>query len=151
MMNFRKILPLLLLFACSLYAQDNMKDKKEQVKALKVAFLTSELDLSTQEAEKFWPLYNVYDDKQFEIRHQKMKAFKNRLNSESLNKISEKDANILLTQMEAADEELFYLRKKFSKSLRTILPASKILKLKKAEDDFYRKLLQQYGDRGKRR
>ncbi|KQB44267.1 putative sensor of ECF-type sigma factor [Flavobacterium daejeonense] len=151
MMNFRKILPLLLLFACSLYAQDNMKDKKEQVKALKVAFLTSELDLSTQEAEKFWPLYNVYDDKQFEIRHQKMKAFKNRLNSESLNKISEKDANILLTQMEAADEELFYLRKKFSKSLRTILPASKILKLKKAEDDFYRKLLQQYGDRGKRK
>ncbi|WP_316930451.1 sensor of ECF-type sigma factor [Flavobacterium daejeonense] len=151
MMNFRKILPLLLLFACSLYAQDNMKDKKEQVKALKVAFLTSELDLNTQEAEKFWPLYNVYDDKQFEIRHQKMKAFKNRLNSESLNKISEKDANILLTQMEAADEELFYLRKKFSKSLRTILPASKILKLKKAEDDFYRKLLQQYGDRGKRR
>ncbi len=150
-MNFRKILPLLLLFACSLYAQDNMKDKKEQVKALKVAFLTSELDLSTQEAEKFWPLYNVYDDKQFEIRHQKMKAFKNRLNSESLNKISEKDANILLTQMEAADEELFYLRKKFSKSLRTILPASKILKLKKAEDDFYRKLLQQYGDRGKRK
>lgn len=150
-MNFRKILPLLLLFACSLYAQDNMKNKKEQVKALKVAFLTSELDLSTQEAEKFWPLYNVYDDKQFEIRHQKMKAFKNRLNSESLNKISEKDANILLTQMEAADEELFYLRKKFSKSLRTILPASKILKLKKAEDDFYRKLLQQYGDRGKRR
>ncbi len=150
-MNFRKILPLLLLFACSLYAQDNMKDKKEQVKALKVAFLTSELDLNTQEAEKFWPLYNVYDDKQFEIRHQKMKAFKNRLNSESLNKISEKDANILLTQMEAADEELFYLRKKFSKSLRTILPASKILKLKKAEDDFYRKLLQQYGDRGKRR
>ena len=150
-MNFRKILPLLLLFACSLYAQDNMKDKKEQVKALKVAFLTSELDLSTQEAEKFWPLYNVYDDKQFEIRHQKMKAFKNRLNSESLNKISEKDANILLTQMEPADEELFYLRKKFSKSLRTILPASKILKLKKAEDDFYRKLLQQYGDRGKRK
>lgn len=150
-MNFRKIIPLLLLFSCSFYAQDNMKDKKEQVKALKVAFFTSELDLSPQEAEKFWPLYNVYDDKQFEIRHQKMKAFKNRLNSESLNKMSEKDANILLTQMEAADEELFYLRKKFSKSLRTILPASKILKLKKSEDDFYRKLLQQYGDRGKRK
>lgn len=150
-MNFRKIIPLLLLFSCSFYAQDNMKDKKEQVKALKVAFFTSELDLSPQEAEKFWPLYNVYDDKQFEIRHQKMKAFKNRLNSESLNKMSEKDANILLTQMETADEELFYLRKKFSKSLRTILPASKILKLKKSEDDFYRKLLQQYGDRGKRK
>jgi hypothetical protein len=65
--------------------------------------------------------------------------------------MSEKDAVILLNQMEAADEELFLLRKKFTKSLKTILPAVKILKLKKSEDDFYRKLLQQYGDRGKRK
>lgn len=148
-MKFRKILPLLLLFTCSLYAQDNMNDKKEQIKAIKVAFFTTELDLSSQESEKFWPLYNAYDNKQFEIRHQKMKAFKSRMNNDALDKISEKDAAILLTQMEANEEELFLLRKKFTKSLKTIFPATKILKFKKAEDDFYRKLLQQYG--GKRK
>ncbi len=142
-MNFRKILPLLLLFTCSFYAQEDMKDKKEQIKSLKVAFLTTELDLSSKEAENFWPIYNTYDNKQFEIRHQKMKAFKSKLGSDALNKMNEKDAVILLTQMEAADEELFLLRKKFTKSLKTILPAVKILKLKKSEDDFYRKLLQQ--------
>ncbi len=150
-MNFRKILPLILLFTCSFYAQENIKDKKEQIRALKVAFFTSELNLSSQESEKFWPLYNTYDDKQFEIRHEKMKAFKGKMNGDALNRMSEKDAAILLNQMDAADEELFLLRKKFSKSLRTILPAVKILKLKKSEDDFYRKLLQQYGDRGKKR
>lgn len=150
-MNFRKILPLILLFTCSFYAQENIKDKKEQIRALKVAFFTSELNLSSQESEKFWPLYNAYDDKQFEIRHEKMKAFKGKMNGDALNRMSEKDAAILLNQMDAADEELFLLRKKFSKSLRTILPAVKILKLKKSEDDFYRKLLQQYGDRGKKR
>ncbi len=150
-MNFRKILPLLLLFTCSFYAQEDMKDKKEQIKSLKVAFLTTELDLSSKEAENFWPIYNTYDNKQFEIRHKKMKAFKSKLSSDALNKMSEKDAVILLNQMEAADEELFLLRKKFTKSLKTILPAVKILKLKKSEDDFYRKLLQQYGDRGKRK
>ncbi|OYX85962.1 MAG: sensor of ECF-type sigma factor [Flavobacteriales bacterium 32-34-25] len=151
-MNFRTIFPLLVLFfTCNFYAQGNMSDKKEQIKALKVSFFTAELDLSSQEAEKFWPLYNAYDNKQFEIRHQKMKAFKSKLSDNAMNKMSEKDAAILLNQMEAADEELFLLRKKFSKSLRTVLPASKILKLKKSEDDFYRKLLQQYGDRGKKR
>lgn len=149
-MNFRKILPLLLLFTCSFYAQEKINDKKEQIKSLKVAFLTTELDLSSQESENFWPLFNTYDNKQFEIRHQKMKAFKSKLNNDALNKMSEKDATAFLNQIEAADEELFLLRKKFSKSLRTILPASKILKLRKAEDDFNRKLLQQYGDRGKR-
>jgi hypothetical protein len=44
-----------------------MKDKKDQIKALKVAFFTTELDLSTKEAEKFWAIYNTFDDKQFEI------------------------------------------------------------------------------------
>ena len=150
-MKFRKILPLLLLFTYSFYAQDNNRnDKKEQIKALKVAFFTTELDLSSQESEKFWPLYNAYDNKQFEIRHKKMKAFKNKLNNDALDKISEKDAAGLLNQMEAADEELFLLRKKFTKNLRTVLPAVKILKFKKSEDDFYRKLLQQYGDRGRK-
>jgi hypothetical protein len=150
-MNFRKILPLILLFTCSFYAQENIKDKKEQIRSLKVAFFTSELSLSSQESEKFWPLYNAYDDKQFEIRHQKMKAFKGKMNGDALDKMSEKDASTLLNQIETADEELFLLRKKLTKSLRTILPAVKILKLKKSEDDFYRKLLQQYGDRGKKK
>lgn len=149
-MNLKKILPLLLLFSYSFYAQESMNDKKEQIKSMKVAFFTTELDLSSQESEKFWPLYNAYDNKQFEIRHKKMKAFKSRLNNDALDKISEKDASNFLNQMEAADEELFWLRKKFTKSLRTVLPDVKVLKFKKCEDDFYRKLLHQYGDRGRK-
>ncbi|MFA9187818.1 sensor of ECF-type sigma factor [Flavobacterium sp. FBOR7N2.3] len=118
---------------------------------MKVSFLTTELNLSSQEAEKFWPIYNAYDNKQFQIKHEKMKAFKSKMNDGALDKMSQNDAANLLSKTEAADEELFLLRKKLSKNLRTILPAVKILKLKKAEDDFYRKLLQQYGDRGKKR
>ena len=145
-MNIRKILPLLLLLTSfSFYAQSsNIKDKKEQIKALKVSFLTAELDLSTKEAEKFWPIYNTFDDKQFEIRHQKMKMYKSRINDDLSDKMTERDANNLLTQIENSEEELFILRDKFSKDLKEVLTAVKILKLKKAEDDFNRKLLQQY-------
>lgn len=53
----RNILLLLLLTSFSFYAQsDTIKDKKEQIKALKVAFLTTKLDLTAREAEKFWPI-----------------------------------------------------------------------------------------------
>jgi Spy/CpxP family protein refolding chaperone len=145
-MNIKKIIPLLLLLTSfSFYAQDGgMKDKKEQIKALKVAFLTTELDLTTREAQKFWPIYNTFDDKQFEIRHQKMSVFKNRMNDSALDDMSEKEANALLTQMESADEELFLLRKKFTKNLREVLSAVKIIKLRKSEEGFNRKLLHQY-------
>ncbi|RDI52517.1 sensor of ECF-type sigma factor [Flavobacterium glaciei] len=149
-MNLKKLLPILLLFVSfNFYAQgESMKEKKMQIKALKVAFFTTELDFTTNEAERFWPIYNAFDDKQFELRHQKMKTYMRRMNDGSLDKITEKEANIFLAQIEDTEEELFLLRKKFMKNVKTILPAVKIVKLKKAEEDFNRKLLQQYRNKG---
>ena len=81
-MKTNKIL-LVLIFLLSIhsFAQSQMEEKKEQIRALKVGFITTELALTTDEAAKFWPIYNAYDDKQFEIRHQKMKAFKQRMDA----------------------------------------------------------------------
>ena len=149
-MSIRKLLPILFLLASiSFYAQgETMKEKREQIKVLKVAFFTTELNLTNTQAEKFWPLYNTFDDKQFELRHQKMKAFMKRMSDGSLDKITEKEANIFLAQIQDTEEELFLLRKKFTHNLRAIIPASKIIKLRKAEEDFNRKLLQQYRNNG---
>jgi hypothetical protein len=134
-----------MLISSTFFAQgENMKEKKEQIKALKVAFFTTELNFTNSEAEKFWPLYNTFDENQFELRHQKMRAFSKRMNDGSLDKISEKEATQFLAQIEDTEEELFLLRKKFMQNVKTILPAVKIVKLKKAEEDFNRKLLQQY-------
>lgn len=149
-MIFRKLLPILFLFLTfNFYAQsEKSKDKKEQIRAMKVAFFTSELDLTSSEAEKFWPIYNAYDDKQFELRHQKMKSYFKRMKDENLDKLTEKDATLLLNQIQDNEEDQFILRKKLISNLKEVLPSIKIIKLKKAEDDFYRKLLQQYKDKG---
>lgn len=140
---------LLLLISIVTFAQPNRRfnEKKEQIKALKVSFITNELDLSSEEAAKFWPVYNAFEDKQQEIRKQKVKTYTLRPNDNSLDKLSEKEAATLLVQMESTEEELHQLKKKFIVTLKTILPATKILKLKKAEDEFSRKLLQQYRDK----
>lgn len=151
-MDIKKIVTIImLLVGFNFYAQgENMKEKREQIKALKVAFFATELDLTTTEAEKFWPIYNTYDDSQFELRHQKMKTYMRRMNDGSLDKITEKEAKLFLAQMEDTEEELFLVRKKFMQNVRTILPAVKIVKLKKAEEDFNRKLLQQYRNKGQK-
>jgi Spy/CpxP family protein refolding chaperone len=148
-MNIKKILPILLfLTTFTFYAQDEkMKEKKEQINALKIAFLTTKLNLTNSEAEKFWPIYNAFNNKQFELRHQKMKVNLHRCSNTALDTMSEKEASALLTQMETADEEIFYLRKKLLKSLKEALPPVKIVKLRKSEDDFNRKLLHQYREK----
>ncbi|MFZ4105488.1 sensor of ECF-type sigma factor [Flavobacterium sp.] len=127
--------------------REHFKQKKEKIKALKVAFITTELDLTSDEAVKFWPIYNAFEDKQQEIKKQKFKAYLERTDANLIDKLSEKDAASLLTQMESNEDDLFQLKKKFISSLKGVLPSNKILKLKKAEEKFSKKLLQQYRDK----
>lgn len=137
------------LISFSFYAQNDKKtdEKREKIKAYKVSFLTTELELTSAEAEKFWPVYNAFDDKQYELRHEKMKTYLSKLDDDKLNSMSEKDAATLLCQIESTDKELYLLREKYISNLKKILSHKKILKLKKSEDDFNRKLLKQYKDK----
>lgn len=123
---------------------ERFKNKKDQIKTLKIGYITNELDLTADEAVKFWPLFNTFEDRQQEIRQQKLKNYLTRLDNETISDLSEKEAQTLLNQIETAEEDLFQLRKKFIVSLKNVLPAIKILKLKKAETQFSKRLLQQY-------
>ena len=128
-------------------AQDGpfIRKKKEQIKALKVAFITDELSLTPDEAAKFWPLFNAFEEKQQEIR--KQKGSLNRMDDESFDELSEKEATTMLAKMESTEDELHQAKKKFIASLKGVISPIKILKLKKAEENFNRKLLQQYRDK----
>ena len=149
-MKISKILPLLIAFvSLNVIAQDGpiIRKKKEQIKALKVAFITNELALTSEEATKFWPLFNAFEEKQQEIKKHKFKGYLNRVDNDSFDNLSEKDATTMLSQMESTEDELYQLKKKFLASLKGVVSPIKILKLKKAEENFNRKLLQQYRDR----
>jgi len=144
-MKTTKIVTLLLLLISTVfYAQEPKKDK---FKALKVAFITKELDLTSAEAEKFWPVYNAFDDKQFEIRFNKMKGIKQKLEKQDINTLTDKEATVLLAQIESAEDELYQNKKKFMQNIKSIISPVKIIKLKKAEDDLNKKLLKQYRDK----
>ena len=139
----------LILLAVTFTFQAQVDEKREKIKALKTAFFTTELSLSSEESAKFWPIYNAFDEKQFELRHTKMKSLINKLKN-SIDTMSEKEALSVLNQLEDYDQELFENRKKLVTNLKQVISPIKILKLKKAEDDFNRTLLKQYKGKGPR-
>jgi hypothetical protein len=49
--------------AIAQYDLNNNKDLKgrEKIKQLYIAYITQEINLSEDEAEKFWPIHNQYD------------------------------------------------------------------------------------------
>lgn len=147
-MNTKQILPVLLFLVSSVFYAQGQRDK---IKTLKVAFITSELALTPTEAEKFWPVFNIYEDKQFDLRFHKMRDLKDKMDKNSVDNLSDKEALAVLNQLENVDDELYQNRKKLVSSLKTIISPVKIIKLKKAEDDFNKKLLKQYRNKGPER
>jgi len=148
-MKSKIITILVFLFSIISIAQPN-KEKIEKVKALKVAYITKELSLTSAEAEKFWPVYNAYDEKQFELRHTKMRTIMMKYKGDGIDKLNDKEAAIILSEMESIDEDLIALRKKFTKDAKEIIGAKKVLLLKKVEEDFTRTLFKQYRNKGKK-
>lgn len=146
-MKAKLLLTLFLSFSLSVFSQDH-KEKRDQIKALKVSFLTTELNLTSDESAKFWPIYNTYEEKEYQIRHDKMRSVIKKIDQAG-NTLTEKDANTYLTQLQEAEEELLSLRKKMVTELKPIIGAVKVIKLQKAEFDFNRKLLSKYRDKKK--
>ncbi len=142
-MKTKILFPIIFLLVTSLSFSQGFKEKREKVKALKVAYITEQLELTTDEAQKFWPIYNAFDENQAELRHEKMRSILDRFKPGNVEKLSEKDASNSLAQMEKIEKDLFNLKKKFIKDLQGVISAKKIIKLKKAEEDFNRELLKQ--------
>lgn len=146
-MKTKTLFPIIFFLVSIISFSQGFKEKREKVKSLKVAYITEQLELTSDEAQKFWPIYNAFDENQSDLRHEKMKAILDRFQPENVTKLSEKEASVLLIQMEKIEENLFTLKKKFIKDLQEIISAKKIIKLKKAEEDFNRELLKQMRDK----
>ena len=126
------------------FAQNNTKF--ERIKSLRIAFISEKLQLTVDEAQKFWPIFNAFDAQQMDLRLQKrMTAF--RLKPENSQTLSEKELSKILIDSENLEDNLQENRKKFVKNLQGVLPTQKILMLKQIEEDFKRNLLRQIRNR----
>lgn len=135
------IIAILLSFSLNSFAQDN--DKRERIKALKVAYLTERLELSQTEAQKFWPIYNAYEAQEQQLRKEKYSQRKD-MDIESL---TEQEAKEMIEEMMSNENKKHHLREKFVRDLQSILSSKKVIKLKLAEDQFNKKMFEEYKKR----
>jgi Spy/CpxP family protein refolding chaperone len=137
---------LFLLIASVSYAQ---KGKRfEKIKAHKTAFITDRLDLTSSEAEKFWPVYNVYEKKlhQLEVVDKKQ-LIKGIVRRGGVDNLSEKEAEQKLSEFENIQETIHQTQKEKFAKIQKILSAKKVLKLYKAEQDFKKELFKRLRER----
>ena len=128
----------------NLTAQQN-RDKHENFRAYKIAYITQQLDLSPTEAEKFWPLYNEFGKQFYQLKVIDTRDMKRKIKENGgIDTLSEREANEYVSILLNSEEELVKLKKKFYDRLKNVLSPNKILMLYDAENGFNRKLLSEF-------
>lgn len=111
---------------------------RAEMDAKKVAFLSTELNLSTAEAKLFWPAYNAYDDKMHSI-HKEIRALKKKL--KNFEKLTIEEAYQTTESVIKFEEKKSLLRKEYLEKFSSILGKKKGAKVFYAEHQFKRELL----------
>ncbi|NCT09454.1 MAG: sensor of ECF-type sigma factor [Flavobacteriia bacterium] len=142
---------LMMLFLVISIKAQGRNESREKIKSLKIAYLTEQLNLTTNEAEKFWPIYNSFDQEQQELRiKQRSEIHKVLKERGEIDVMDEKEAEKLIMSKLAIDKLLFESQKEFIQKIKKIISYKKIIKLQMAEMEFGRKLMKKYHQNGNR-
>ena len=115
----------------------NRCDWKEKMMSERVAFLTMEMNLTPEEAQVFWPVYNQINGEKDEAIHNVFKAYK-ALDEAIKTEKSEKEISRLLDAYLSAKAAQSEFEKKADEQFRKVLPVSKVAKLYLGEEKFRR-------------
>lgn len=119
---------------------DPKKDKEEYIRTQKIAFISTELALTPEEAEKFWPIYNEYDAKIEEIRKERRTYTKE---LKYFNDLSDEKAYELTEKLLECDNKEATIRKEYLIKFAEVLGKKKAAKVFYAEEKFKRELLKE--------
>ena len=124
-----------LAFLCtSAFAQKN-SERFQKIEIAKVAYITKRLDLSPQEAQKFFPIYNQYRKEMRTIVRQKR--------SQATNKKPSRN------ELEF-DSEVLACKKKYRERFKEAIPESKASQFFEVERQFREQLFKELKDRNKK-
>ncbi len=122
------------------------EDDMKRIENMKIGYITKSLNLTTEEAQKFWPIYNEYNNTQKNIRKQlhqlrKLKPFEK----------SESEVKKTLEKTLDLKQQLLDVEKKYLKKFLEVISAKKVGALYHAEREFKHQMFRELHQRGKRK
>jgi Holliday junction resolvasome RuvABC DNA-binding subunit len=149
-----KTIALLLLLSCPAWAQedsdgDDVQQRsqnatiRERIQAARVAYITEQLALTPEEAEKFWPIYREFTDK----RKQTEKELRHARKNPAADKTAEENDKALVELGFKVKQQQLDLEKEYSEKLLKVIPAQKVRMLPEVEHKFRQLVLEQIKQR----
>lgn len=131
-------------FGVNVYSQGGNRGQiKEKAKAQKVAYITSQLELTESESQKFWPIYNEYEAEREGVRKS--------MDIQFSRDMSDKDAEELMYKLLDFKSKEIDIQKKYIQKMKSAIPPRKIAQLFRAEKEFKEKVITHMKERRRER
>ena len=144
------VIAIAMLFSVAAFAQkDNSKKKgeddawREKVRAEQIAQITTDLNLTEAEAQKFWPVYNDVQNKRreaYKVSFQAMKALREKMDAGA-------DVSKELDQYLDSKKSIEEFDREAVKQYKKVLPTEKVAKLILSEERFRHNQIGKLGGR----
>ncbi len=123
---------------------ERKQEKNDNIESMKIAFLTTKLDLTPDEAQKFWPVYNQYSDKLQELR--KKRRQDEREAKKNFEDLTDKEVEQAIENDLAFRQKELDLQKEYNVKFKAVLPIKKVSRLYNAEEQFKKVLIDKLRD-----
>lgn len=119
----------------------NAQRHRDKVEALRTTFISKRINLSEQQSEKFWPLYNEYHNKVRMLRRDLKKLYVLAESADDQESLRLYETELKLRQTEAD------IHKNYLAKILDLLGGKKFVQLRLAEDDFKKQMIESIRDR----
>ena len=132
----------LLLTGATAFAQgkgENRRMEKERIEQAKIAFITNKLELTTDQAKEFWP---IYDAMEVELKEHR-KTLKDELKALKEEDAKKDDASYkkALDNMQDGQIKGIEIKTKYTNQIGELLGYDKVFALGEAEKEFKKRLM----------
>jgi hypothetical protein len=117
------------------------KEKREKIEAFKRTYITMKLDLSTTEAETFWPVYNEFDDARHELVKSAPKPFSE---GKTPSDYTDEELEEILNQIFEHEQSILDLKIEYSNKFKEVLPLEKVVQLDTIEAEFRKEIVEKF-------
>lgn len=123
---------------------ERQQEKNDNIESMKIAYLTTKLDLTPEEAQKFWPVYNQYNEKLQELR--KKRRQDEREAKKNFEELTDKEVELAIDNDLAFRQKELDLQKEYNTKFKAVLPIKKVSRLYHAEEQFKKVLIDKLKD-----
>lgn len=134
---------------CQAQGPGMSKEDREKIETARIAFLTNRLQLTSEIAKSFWPIFNDFEEAKHKLSREYTQKKRELIGDDGFRNMSEENASKMLDIYMDQKEAELKLEREYMKKFQKVLTTRQVWSVIRFESDFRREFMYKLRERGR--